>query len=202
MDKENLDYFKARLLKEKQRIQDTLHLMEKNETINSNAEFASELSFYDNHPADLGEEIADIEKGRALKGNEMSIINKIEEALNSIEKGNYGVCKVCGIKIPHDRLEFIPYAVYCVNCQNKMNDSKPIPKNDRPIEETVLGKPFGYGFNDYKDDIEFDAEDSYQAVARFNNVRYTPDYYDDDDEGYIDPIEKISNQQYKNQLPD
>ena len=203
MDKKNLEHYKEKLLREKQKVQNTISLMKKNQTIDSNAEMASELSFYDNHPSDLGEELSDIEKGRALKGNELSIISKIDEALIEVEKGSYGTCKDCGIKIPEARLEFIPYASLCVNCQNSRNNLKQSSSKDRPVEESVLGKPFGFGFNDFKDDVQFDAEDSYQAVARFNNIRNTPDYYEDEDsDGYVDPMDKISNEQYKNQLPD
>ena len=203
MDRKNLEHYKNKLLNEKEKVQDTISLMKKNETIDSNAEMSSELSFYDNHPSDLGEEISDIEKGRALKVNEFSIINKIDEALIEIEKGSYGVCKDCGVKIPEARLEFIPYAKFCVNCQNTRNNKEQFLSDDRSTEESVLGNPFGYGFNDFKGDSGFDAEDSYQAVARFNNIQNTPDYYEDEDEdGYVDPIDKISNEQYKDQLPD
>lgn len=203
MNKERLTYFKDKLVKEKAGINETLALMEKNETINSKAEFASELSFYDNHPADLGEEISDIEKGMALRDNEISIINKIDEALARIENGSYGTCKKCGVEISQERLEFVPYASYCVECQTELNESKPDDRHDRPVEEKVLDKPFGYGFNDFSEDSEFDAEDSYQAVGRFNNIRRSPDNYDDDeDEEYVESIDKISNEQYRNQLPD
>lgn len=203
MDRKNLEHYKDKLLKEKEKLQNTISLMKKNQTIDSNAEIASELSFYDNHPGDLGEELSDIEKGRALKGNELSIISKIDEALIGIEKGSYGVCKDCGEEIPEARLEFIPYASSCVNCQNSKNNNQEMSRNERSVEESVLGEPFGYGFNDFKGDSQFDAEDSYQAVARFNNVRNTVDYFDDDDDAdYVDPMERISNEQYKNQLPD
>jgi len=203
MDRKNLEHFKDKLLKEKEKVQNTICLMKKNETIDSNEEISSELSFYDNHPSDLGEELADIEKGKALESNEISIIGKIDEALIQIENGHYGVCKDCGTEIPEARLEFIPYAGYCVNCQNKRNNMGRSSSSDRPVEESVLVVPFGYGFNDYKDDSQFDSEDSYQGVARFNNLRNTLDYFEDEDpDGYVDQMDKISNEQYKNQLPD
>jgi YteA family regulatory protein len=204
MDRKSLEHYKGKLLKEKERVEDTLSLMKKNETIDSSAEISSELSLYDNHPSDIGEEMSDLAKGRALKSNEISIISKINDALVQIEEGSYGVCKDCGTDIPEARLEFIPYASLCVNCQNDRNNKEKALGGERPTEESVLGNPFGYGFNDFKSDNQFDAEDSYQAVARFDNIRNTPDYFDDDDQDldYADPMDKISNEQYKNQLPD
>jgi len=198
MDNKRSEHFRMKLMNEKKRVNDLLKQMKENGVF-TNSEIASELSYYDNHPGDLATEISDIEKGRALKSNEVSILKKIDLALNAIEDGKYGICKLCGKKISEERLEFIPYAEYCVECQKNLNDIK--PHKDRPVEENVLGNPFGYGYNDFSDDVEFDAEDSYQAVERFNKMDNIDEFYDGDDD-YVEPIECISNQEYKNQLPD
>ncbi|HEY8803508.1 MAG TPA: TraR/DksA C4-type zinc finger protein, partial [Clostridium sp.] len=171
-----------------------------NGVIDSNSEMATELSFYDNHPSDTATELFDKEKGIALKGNEMSILNKIEDALASIENHNYGKCKGCGKSINEERLEFIPYAENCIQCQKSIDNSMPAEQNNRCAEEDVLGTFFKYS-ND--SDVGIDEEDTYQAVERFNKLDDIVEFYDDDDNGgYVEPIEKISNQQYKNQLPD
>ena len=102
-------------------------------------------------------------------------------------------------------MEFIPYALYCIKCQNNINDRKPFGHKDRPNEEKIMKNSFGYGINEFKESVGFDIEDSYQAVARYERRRRISEYYDEseaDDEMYTDPIERISNQQYKNQLPD
>ena len=198
MNNKKNEYFRKKLLDEKKRVNDLLRQMKDNDVYN-NAAIASELSYYDNHPGDLGTEIFDIEKGRALKSNEISILRKIESALEAIENGEYGICKLCGKKINEERLEFIPYAEYCIECQNNLSSLK--PHKDRPVEEEVLGNPFGYGYNDFTDDVGFDAEDSYQAVEKFNRMNNIDEFYDGDDD-YVEPIESISNQEYKSQLPD
>jgi YteA family regulatory protein len=201
MKKERCDFFREKLIKEKQRINSLLNLMVKNETIDSKSEISSELSFYDNHPSDIATELSDIERGMAFKENEKSILKKIDNALDSINKGSYGICKVCKKEINEQRLEFIPYAECCIECQNKQNSLKQREIYDRPVEEEVLGYPFGKGYNSYKYDTEFDAEDSYRAVERFNEIDNIEEYYEPDAD-YVEPIEKISNEQYKNQLPD
>lgn len=202
MDKQKLEYFKGKLTEEKERVSKLLYKLKENEVIDSNEEMtSSELSFYDNHPADLATELFDKEKGLALKQNEMTIIKKIDDSLKNIEEGNYGKCSRCGCDIPEERLEFIPYTEYCTSCQQKLIDIERGGNEDRPVEETVLGRPFGYGYNDYDDKVGFDAEDSYQSVEKFNRMENIVEFYDDDDE-YVESVEKISNQQYKNQLPD
>lgn len=210
MEKEKLDYFKKRLLKEKDRVYDLLHQMEANETINSTSLISSELSFYDNHPFELAAENYEMERGQAFKEHEITILRKIEDAITNIENGSYGRCNRCGRDLPEERLEFIPYAEFCVSCQQYLYERKPQQreKNNRSVEEEVLGQPFGYGFNDYDDmdyEVGFDAEDSYQAVQRFDyrddsGMEY--EFIDPDNGGYVEPIERISNQQYRSQLPD
>lgn len=204
MDKERIEYFKKKLIEERGRIYDLLQQMESNETINSNSAMSRELSAYDNHPADTATELFDKERGLAFKENEISIIKKINDALECVDKGTYGKCKMCGNDIVEDRLEFIPYAQFCVDCQTETNDSRPLEKHNRPLEEYSIDYPFGYGFNDYSVDEEvgYDAEDAYQDVGIFERRKNVQEFYKDGDVNYVDPMERISNQQYRAQLPD
>ena len=201
MDRERLGYYKNKLICEKERISDLFLQMKRNETIDSDIGASSELSFYDNHPSDMASELEYREKGIALKASEISILNKVEASLRDIEEGSYGICKKCGKEIPSDRLDFTPYADQCISCIEVESKLKPREINDRPVEEVVLGMPFGYGFNDYGDSVEYDAEDCYQDVEGFNRLRNIQEYYEEDAD-YVEPIEMISNEQYKNQLPD
>lgn len=207
MNSNEIQFFKDRLMKEKRNVTALLNQMEENEAFNSKVELStelSELSIYDNHPSDIATETFDQERGMALKEHEISIIKKIDDALANIDKGVYGKCARCGNEISKERLEFIPYTEFCIDCQKSVV-IKPREKDNRPIEEEVIQRPFGYGFNDYDeidDEVGFDAEDSYQAVQSFD-YRSNVDYeFLDDDPDYVDPMEQISNQQYKNQLPD
>jgi RNA polymerase-binding transcription factor DksA len=43
----------------------------------------------------------------------------VERALVKIREGRYHVCDMCGGDIPRKRLELIPAAVYCVDCQQE-----------------------------------------------------------------------------------
>ena len=42
---------------------------------------------------------------------------KIEHALQMIALGEYGFCEHCGEQIPPERLEVLPEATQCTNCQ-------------------------------------------------------------------------------------
>ncbi len=43
----------------------------------------------------------------------------INNALDRISQDRYGLCLLCGKEIPEARLEAIPYAALCVECQAK-----------------------------------------------------------------------------------
>lgn len=201
MDKEKLTFFKEKLKKEKRKVNEIIEQLKDNGMTKYNSEVASELSFYDNHPADMATEVSEIAIGRALEANEISLLDKINDALRYIDEGSYGKCKSCGKDIDEERLEFLPYAENCIHCQDSISEIKTFNSNQRVVEESVIGKPFGDGFNHHnKGEVGFDGEDSYQDVESFNKLDGIEEYYYEDDD-YVEEIEKISNQQYKNQLP-
>ncbi|MEN6533565.1 MAG: TraR/DksA family transcriptional regulator [Bryobacteraceae bacterium] len=43
----------------------------------------------------------------------------VEEALDRLKRGGFGVCQNCGTMIPRKRLRAIPWARYCVECQEQ-----------------------------------------------------------------------------------
>ena len=43
----------------------------------------------------------------------------IENALERMRTGHYGVCEGCGCKIPMARLSALPYATLCIDCQRE-----------------------------------------------------------------------------------
>ena len=49
-------------------------------------------------------------------------LSNIEHALERIRQGVYGVCEVCGAKIPMTRLNALPYATMCIECQQAAED--------------------------------------------------------------------------------
>lgn len=44
---------------------------------------------------------------------------KIDTALQKLKEGTYGICEDCGEEISEKRLEVMPFAIYCRDCQEK-----------------------------------------------------------------------------------
>ncbi|MFK7888880.1 MAG: RNA polymerase-binding protein DksA [Gammaproteobacteria bacterium] len=51
------------------------------------------------------------------RDRERKLIKKIEEAINSVDTGDYGYCESCGIEIGVRRLEARPTATQCIDCK-------------------------------------------------------------------------------------
>jgi DnaK suppressor protein len=54
-----------------------------------------------------------------LKETDAKILQAIEEALQRIEKGTYGVCRDCVEPIAEERLKAIPWTRVCISCKEK-----------------------------------------------------------------------------------
>ncbi len=53
-----------------------------------------------------------------LSEREREQLRLIDEALERIVEGTYGICEDCGEEIARARLEAVPYAKLCVECQS------------------------------------------------------------------------------------
>ena len=54
-----------------------------------------------------------------LSGGERIMLRQVEDALDRLDQGEYGVCGHCREPIVAKRLKAIPWARYCVDCQEK-----------------------------------------------------------------------------------
>lgn len=76
-------------------------------------------------PDDLPDEVdlASTEAGQSLnlrlRDRERVLLKKINEALQKMEEGTYGICESCGENIGIERLEARPVADYCVRCKEE-----------------------------------------------------------------------------------
>jgi DnaK suppressor protein len=69
----------------------------------------------------------------SLSENQRETLGEVDEALDRIEEGTYGVCGSCGKPIALKRLEIKPFAKYCVECQHvieKQRDTTSTPQGN------------------------------------------------------------------------
>lgn len=56
----------------------------------------------------------------ALSDTERKILREIDEAIARMDEGAYGVCPNCDDSIPVARLRALPWARYCIDCQERV----------------------------------------------------------------------------------
>jgi DnaK suppressor protein len=69
---------------------------------------------------DLSQFDLDSDINYSLLQGQLERLKNIEEALRKLEEGTYGYCEECGEPIPIKRLKVLPFARYCVRCQEKI----------------------------------------------------------------------------------
>ena len=67
--------------------------------------------------ADVASDDIDRKMIEAMGSQELRRLGMIDSAITRIRQGKYGLCMKCGKKIPHERLEAIPYALMCIECK-------------------------------------------------------------------------------------
>jgi len=74
---------------------------------------------YGNHQADDASAAFDQAKDLAIRINADSLLKQVNSALRRFEAGTYGLCVDCNKPIDAARLQAIPYADLCMDCQRK-----------------------------------------------------------------------------------
>jgi RNA polymerase-binding protein DksA len=75
------------------------------------------------HPAEQGTDAFEQEFTLSLLRNQEQALEEIAEALDRIERGNFGICEECEEPIAKARLQTLPYARHCVDCARKVQQS-------------------------------------------------------------------------------
>ena len=87
------------------------------ERVADKTEQPDELSHIPTHAADRDSE--GLERDIVVETNRAQMVEAIDVALGRINDGTYGRCDDCGGEIPKGRLDVLPFALRCVQCEEK-----------------------------------------------------------------------------------
>lgn len=71
------------------------------------------------NPADIGSESFSQEFSLELLQRDEATLVEIDEAIDRVDAGSFGLCESCEEPIPKARLQAMPYTRNCVDCQRK-----------------------------------------------------------------------------------
>jgi DnaK suppressor protein len=111
MDKKRLDYYKKKLQTRREELLKTI------------ARTGEEGRAADDDPTvDLADKAANSYTKEFLFGQtniDRTTLQLIDEALDRIKNGSYGICVHCETELQQKRLEAVPWARHCTACQEK-----------------------------------------------------------------------------------
>ena len=114
---------RQKLLELRDELMDAMHGIQ-SETL-ANGPEGSEASGSGMHQGDAGSDAYDRDFALNLLSKEQDALREIEEALERMSWGTYGICELSGKKIPQARLEAIPFARLTVECQTQWERENP-----------------------------------------------------------------------------
>jgi RNA polymerase-binding protein DksA len=72
---------------------------------------------------DVAQSSADVETHAGLIARAEEKLKYLDEAISQLEAGTYGTCVGCHQPIPIERLIAVPFALYCLSCQQRRRPS-------------------------------------------------------------------------------
>ncbi|MBI4388533.1 MAG: TraR/DksA C4-type zinc finger protein [Candidatus Omnitrophica bacterium] len=125
MDKQESEKFKTLLQAYRAKLASGISHIERDMLNKSQRDSSGDLSGYTFHMADQATDNFDTEFNLDIASNEQKFLNEIDEAIKRIDEGVFGICEECEKPIAVKRLKAVPYARYCIKCQEG------IEKNNR-----------------------------------------------------------------------
>jgi RNA polymerase-binding protein DksA len=139
LSKKELAYFEKRLLQLKE---ETIQMVEASQPLSF--EDYGELTSSDNHFADTATQLEEREKQKVLHDTANNLLQEVNDALERIKTGSYGVCVDTGEPISYERLKALPYAKRTVEAQKELE------------KENVTSLPDDQSFLTPEDDVRGD----------------------------------------------
>lgn len=110
MDKKSIKQFEKKLLEKRAELQNAYR-----DKLTRSGDAGADGAL---DPADEASVNYNKEFWYALSDADRKIMRLIDEALREIHAGTYGECSHCGAPIQRKRLEAVPWARHCLDCQD------------------------------------------------------------------------------------
>jgi len=122
-DEQELQHFKNLLLEKRQEAREQADKIQSSIS-DSNESDDADYSSLTHHQGDVGTEIEDQEMKYQLFERTKKFIGEIDDALERIENGTYGICQSTGRPISKGRLEAVPHTRHSIEAKRQGLDKK------------------------------------------------------------------------------
>lgn len=122
-----LKYYKS-LVELREHVLEGLEMHSKETLKRSSKDDSGDLSGYSQHMADAGTDTFDRDFALNLLSSEQDALFEIEEAIQRIMAGTYGICEVTGTVISKERLKAVPFTRYGLEGQRQLETTQRVNK--------------------------------------------------------------------------
>ena len=110
--------FARLLLEERKRLVEELAEIEQHQ-VKTEEKPVADVAGYEDDLVDVATETFEREKELAIESNVQGMLKMVDEALQRVRNGTYGICVGCGKAIDSNRLRAIPYTRLCIKCKER-----------------------------------------------------------------------------------
>jgi len=108
--------FREALLRLERRLRGDVEVLRDEALQAQGGEASGSLSNAPLHMADLGTDTAEQEVLLNLLETKTDLFQQIQQALDRLDNGTFGVCQRCGQPIAAERLKALPFTPFCIRC--------------------------------------------------------------------------------------
>jgi len=111
MDKKRIELYKKRLLERREQLLETVSKTEQDGRV-ADEEAAQDI-------ADKATSSYTKEFLFKKSNDDRFILQLVQDALERLDNGEFGICTACGGEVQQKRLDAVPWARHCIECQQK-----------------------------------------------------------------------------------
>ncbi len=126
--RKDLEAFRKLITEQVQEAREEFEILSQN-ILDTSGEFEADNQTYSLHTAEQGTDAIEREKTFLHAQRTSDYIKKLDEAIERIDRGTYGICVVCGGLIEKERLQAVPITQKHVDCKNRTQARRPGPGN-------------------------------------------------------------------------
>jgi RNA polymerase-binding transcription factor len=126
--RKDLESFRKLIIEQVQEAREEFEILSQN-ILDTSGEFEADNQTYSLHTAEQGTDAIEREKTFLHAQRTSDYIKKLDEAIERIDRGTYGICVVCGGLIEKERLQAVPITQKHVDCKNRTQARRPGPGN-------------------------------------------------------------------------
>ncbi len=129
-----LESFLAQLTAKRAEVLESMNSAKQHALLDLSQDSTGDLSHLRLHPADQGADAADQHTELVITNMEAIELAQIDEAIERLHEGRFGICDSCYQEIALERLQAIPETAFCLACEAEREERQGVSSAAKVLE--------------------------------------------------------------------